>query len=138
MFQRILIPTDFGAAGAAAIRLARSHFPHAERTLFHALDPKALAASLTGSVSADADREERERAALTALEAQARPGESCGIAIGAAADAIVQRAKALNVDLIVMGTHARTGIAHFLHGSVAEAVIRHGRVPVLIVHEGDG
>jgi nucleotide-binding universal stress UspA family protein len=37
------------------------------------------------------------------------------------------------VDLIVMGTHGRTGLSHFLMGSVAEHVIRHSTIPVMVV-----
>jgi nucleotide-binding universal stress UspA family protein len=40
------------------------------------------------------------------------------------------------VDLIIMGTHGRTGVEHFLFGSVAERVVRLARIPVLTVrHE---
>lgn len=38
-----------------------------------------------------------------------------------------------NYDLVVMGTHGRTGLAHFLLGSVTERVLRHSKVPVLTV-----
>jgi nucleotide-binding universal stress UspA family protein len=46
---------------------------------------------------------------------------------------IVQAAKALNVDLIVIGTHGRTGLDHLLIGSTAERVVRHAHCPVLVV-----
>ncbi len=46
---------------------------------------------------------------------------------------IVNFAKEENVDLIVMGTHGRSGIAHFLIGSVTEKVIRTSPCPVLVV-----
>jgi nucleotide-binding universal stress UspA family protein len=52
---------------------------------------------------------------------------------GKAADVIVQTAQAQRVDLIVMGTHGRTGLSHTLLGSVAEAVLRHAPCPVLMV-----
>jgi nucleotide-binding universal stress UspA family protein len=38
-------------------------------------------------------------------------------------------------DMIIMGTHGRTGLKHMLMGSVAEYVIRHAEVPVLVVPE---
>ena len=36
-------------------------------------------------------------------------------------------------DLIVMGTHGRTGLSHILMGSIAEHVVRHAKIPVLII-----
>jgi nucleotide-binding universal stress UspA family protein len=46
---------------------------------------------------------------------------------------IVNVAGLAGVDLIVMATHGRTGIAHFLLGSTTEKVVRHARCPVLTV-----
>lgn len=46
---------------------------------------------------------------------------------------IVKTAKEKDVDLIVMGTHGRTGLAHALIGSVAEKVVHHARCPVLTI-----
>jgi universal stress protein A len=40
-------------------------------------------------------------------------------------------------DLIVMGTHGRTGIKHLLFGSVAEYVLKHARCPVLTIRDRD-
>jgi len=46
---------------------------------------------------------------------------------------ILKFAKKENVDIIVMGTHGRTGIEHVLFGSVAERVLRHSPFPVFII-----
>ena len=46
---------------------------------------------------------------------------------------IINFAEANNVSLIVMSTHGRTGVKHFLLGSVAERVVRHSPCPVMIV-----
>lgn len=46
---------------------------------------------------------------------------------------IIKVAKEKEVDLIVMGTHGRTGLAHVLIGSVAEKVVHHAHCPVLTV-----
>ena len=53
--------------------------------------------------------------------------------MGKAYEEIIQTAKSHDVDLIVMGTHGRTGLAHVLLGSVAEKVVRLAPCPVLTV-----
>ena len=47
--------------------------------------------------------------------------------------AIVDAALELNCQMIVMGTHGRSGLKHLLLGSVAEYVVRNSKVPVLTV-----
>jgi universal stress protein A len=47
---------------------------------------------------------------------------------------IVRAAHDLSVDLIVMVTHGRTGLDHFVHGSVTEHVVREAPCPVLVLH----
>ncbi len=53
--------------------------------------------------------------------------------LGAAWDSIVSAASHRGCDLIVVGTHGRTGLAHVLLGSVAEKIVRHAKCPVLVV-----
>ena len=52
---------------------------------------------------------------------------------GNTADGIINCSKEFKADMIVIGTHSRTGIDRFLMGSVAEHVVRHADVPVLVV-----
>jgi nucleotide-binding universal stress UspA family protein len=54
---------------------------------------------------------------------------------GSPAEAIVDCAKEVGADFIVMGTHGRTGLARVLMGSVAEAVVRQAPCPVVTVKE---
>lgn len=56
------------------------------------------------------------------------------VTLGDPTQVIVELAKQGRYDLIVMGTHGRTGLNHFLVGSVAERVIRLAPCPVLTVH----
>lgn len=46
---------------------------------------------------------------------------------------ILKTAKNWNADLLVLGTHGRTGLKHLLMGSVAERVLRHSDIPVMVV-----
>ncbi|MDF2433467.1 MAG: hypothetical protein JWP44_3098 [Mucilaginibacter sp.] len=52
---------------------------------------------------------------------------------GSTADGIITCAKEFEADLIVIGTHSRHGLDRLLMGSVAEHVVRHSEVPVLVV-----
>ncbi len=52
---------------------------------------------------------------------------------GSTADGIIHCAEEFGADLIVIGTHNRSGIGRLLMGSVAEHVVRHSHVPVLVV-----
>jgi nucleotide-binding universal stress UspA family protein len=79
-----------------------------------------------------------ERAALAGLSTLgAAPGLEVvtRLATGSAADEIVRYAGENGIDLIVMGTHGRTGLAHLVRGSVAEAVTRAAPCLVLMVKE---
>ena len=61
------------------------------------------------------------------------PRVSTRVAQGVPWDHIVHMAKDEGFDLIVMGTHGRTGLSHALLGSVAEKVVRHAPSAVLVV-----
>jgi nucleotide-binding universal stress UspA family protein len=52
---------------------------------------------------------------------------------GSTADGIINCSKEFNADLIVIGTHSRTGFDRLFMGSVAEHVVRHAEMPVLVV-----
>lgn len=135
MFDRILVPTDFSPSAAEALRIAREGFPGAEIVLLHVLEPKKVASALSSPVNSADDREALRAEVLGRLGQLARPGEQSDVAIGTPYEKILARAADLDADLIVMGTHGRTGLAHLLVGSVAEAVVRHAPLPVLIAHE---
>jgi len=135
MFVKILLPTDFSPSSEAAMRLAREHFPEAERCLLHVLDPKRIANELASPVSSKDERDAMEREILEQLRAVARPDEAAVVRVGTAVETILAQAEGWGADLIVMGTHGRTGVAHFMNGSVAERVVRLARGPVLITHE---
>jgi nucleotide-binding universal stress UspA family protein len=53
--------------------------------------------------------------------------------LGRPKDEIIATAEECNADLIILGTHGRTGFDHFISGSVAESVLRRAKCPVLII-----
>jgi nucleotide-binding universal stress UspA family protein len=135
VFSRILVPTDFSPSAAEALRIAREGFPGAELHLLHVLEPHQVASALTSPVHSADDRKALETKVLARLDGLMQPGEERGVAIGTPSKIILKLAADWQADLIVMGTHGRTGLAHLLVGSVAEAVVRYARLPVLIAHE---
>ncbi len=62
-----------------------------------------------------------------------RYGAKTEIVTGASAESIVNYARERGMDLIVMGTHGRSGLAHLLIGSVSEKVVRTAPCPVMTV-----
>ena len=143
MFTRILVPTDFSPPSKAALDYAKAvatRFGASLHLLHVADDPyrAALAAEvfvpevegLRDEIVASAVGRLKDQ--LTAAETTALHATTAAI-IGTPAWAIVEYAAANDIDLIVMGTHGRGGMAHLLMGSVAERVLRTAPCPVLTV-----
>jgi nucleotide-binding universal stress UspA family protein len=142
--RRILVPTDFSAASDAALVFARDLAGQfgASLELLHVFEDPFLSGAFVGdgTVMMPADlRQALETAAREQLasrhtaHAGSLPGSSAELVLGSAAKGIVERAAETHADLIVMGTHGRSGLGHLLIGSVAERVVRTARVPVLTV-----
>lgn len=55
------------------------------------------------------------------------------IEVGKPSNEILKTANAVEADVIVLGTHGRTGLTRVLMGSVAEDIVRHSKIPVLVV-----
>lgn len=135
MFRRILVPTDFSPAAGEALRIAREGFANAEICLLHVLEPKHLASALNSPVHSSDEAKAYGEKLLERLNLLSQAGEETLVEIGSPAETVLARAAAWQADLIVMGTHGRTGLAHLLMGSVAENVVRRATLPVLIAHE---
>ncbi len=142
-WKRICCPIDFSDASRAAMEVAvdLARRTGAELVLLHAY-PIPGYTFPDGSVVASpkmmqelADQAERHleewRAAAAATTGAPRVGTHK--AVGEPAAEIVAFAKANGIDLIVVGTHGRTGLEHALMGSVAERVVRRAHCPVLTV-----
>lgn len=140
--QHILVPLDFSDAAGLALDaagvLARQN--QARVTLCHVLDPQPLGPRGTkGEAGADQVLEEAEVEQTIHDELRREGEEALGelpfqtaIVLNTnAAMGICDYAKKEDVDLIVVSTHGRTGLAHMLIGSVAERVVRHAPCPVM-------
>lgn len=136
MFTRVLLPTDLSPSSAAALDLAHEHFAEARLCLLHVLEPQRVADVMSGELTPHERRESLATELRSQLEAAAGPEDETRMRMGGAVDVILAEAEAWRADLIIMGTHGRTGLAHFLNGSVAERVVRRAHCPVLITHEG--
>jgi nucleotide-binding universal stress UspA family protein len=130
----ILHPTDFSQAAANAFQLARAVAKDYGAKLFvlHAIEPSLIDADPMAAMP-PVDREAIE-AELQAIQA-AHPDLSIEYRLveGEAVEAILETARKLGCDLIVMGTHRRTQIPRLLKGGVAENVARNATRPVLTV-----
>jgi len=141
--RRILHPTDFskasGAAFARAVEMAGAN--RAQLLLAHVIAPVfPMVGEGYLSPKVYEEMETSARAAgqkrLDALVAKARKAgvRAVGLLLeGVPYDRIVRATKAKRVDLVVMGTHGRTGLARFFLGSVAERVVAMAGCPVLTV-----
>ena len=141
---RILVPTDFSPGADVALGWAQSLAAAfgAEVILLHVVDlsiaalagfPSTLAAvpaagELLDRIRIESDEEMRRLVARI-------PGARGIVREGTPRSVILEVAREIGVQLIVMGTHGRTGLTHVFFGSVAEHVVRHSRVPVLTVRQ---
>lgn len=83
------------------------------------------------------DHDEEARTKLRELVPDTFKGEwEVKVGAGKTSEVILQTAQDQDIDLIVMGTHGRSGLCQTLMGSVAEAVVRHAHCPVLMVRYG--
>lgn len=139
-YQRLMIPTDGSQTSQRAlekgIQLASSMDAHV--TGLYVIDNSAYAAfpgDIEWSQIKDMLAKESEKALQMVEEACQQAGIDCSVHVreGDPAEEII--AASQDYDLIVMGTHGRSGLEHLLLGSVAEKVIRHAEKPVLVVRQ---
>ena len=121
--RSILVATDFSPCSDQAVRAALALARHfgARLHLLHVVPREAQREAALDQLGAFAEAHV-EGVPFTAAVAAGRP-----------APEIVQHAERERVDLIVVGTHGRTGLAHVVIGSVAEAVVRAAPCQVLTI-----
>jgi nucleotide-binding universal stress UspA family protein len=131
--KRVLYLTDFSQASARvlpfAVGLANKH--HATLEALHVLTP-VIPETCPEAVQADVELAEAQmkRISATIPDVGLQINMTRGIGI---AEAIAEAIHDRHVDLIVLGTHGRTGMPRLVLGSVAEEIFRRSPVPVLTV-----
>ncbi len=137
-FHNILCPVDFSdcsrEALVKAVEIAKEN--RARLTLIHAYQyPTTEGALYVRDILSQIQAEARQAVAGFCAEATKLGAEGVeGVAIlGVAYDEVVKRARELGCDLIVMGTHGRSGLKHAFIGSVAERVVRYAPCTVMVV-----
>ncbi len=140
MYDDILVPTDGSPASDAAIERAIDLAKRYDARL-HALyvvDGAAYSTLEAGSeIVIEALQSEGEDATKRVEEAAADAGVECvaTVTTGTAYRSITDYVGDNEIDMVVMGTHGRTGLDRYLLGSVTERVVRTSDVPVLTVRQ---
>jgi nucleotide-binding universal stress UspA family protein len=143
-FSRILVPTDFSELSGVALEYGQAlaeRFGASLHVLHVIEDPFMMGATsseiyvpdvpaLRAALVTDA---EAQLAALLPDRVRDAVRVTTEVRVGHAAPLISDVAKTTPCDLIVMGTHGRTGVAHLFLGSVAEKVVRTAPCPVLTI-----
>ena len=144
--SRVLVPVDFSGHSEGAFRYATTLASRLGGSvdLLHVVEDPVATGAWSGELSiqnlSDLRRnliEDGERQ-LERFRVSAHDPNvplSTIVRMGQPADAITEYAKAFGIDLIVMGTHGRSGMAHLFMGSVAERVLRHAPCPVLTLRD---
>lgn len=141
--KNILVPTDFGEASDAALAYGRELAGRFGATLhlLHVADGLQLSAfaeaygEVVATLQAELETAARKRVDELLIDSDHSGPPTRGVVLMSIAPvlAIVDYAKGHHIDLIVMGTHGRGPLAHFMMGSVAERVVRIAPCPVLTV-----
>lgn len=143
MYAHILVPLDGSKTSEAGLREALALARGQDTTLrfVHVVDPSfaavdMLTAANFGSVREDLCLQGRQMLARARRMARRR-SVACDAVLRdigqeGVVDGIIAAARAWPCDLIVMGTHGRSGLPHLM-GSTAQGVLRHSQMPVLFV-----
>lgn len=141
-YRRIMVAVDFSAPARRALEAALRFFPDAEFYLLHAFDLSVR--ELTGTAPATGRAAEMREDRAVAFEQSQMDEFLAGLPAplprlhplikeGRPVHAILQAAEENRPDLIVLGTHGRTGVGRLLLGSVAERVLAEASIDVLAV-----
>lgn len=144
VISRILVPTDFSDCSAEALddAIALAKVFQADLILVHVIEPFPYAAVEGIAFIHPVERLSLQAQALLDQLSKRPLKEKLSVEThltsGVPSKEIVKLAEREGADLIVMGTHGRTGVDHLFAGSVAEKVVRLSPCPVLTVHPRRG
>ena len=135
---------DFSAASLRAVDYAArfAGARHAQLIVLHVIEPVYYGVARemygigvdVGDVYSDIERAARAKVARIAATMRSHGVPvRCVVARGTAHEQIVEQARKLRADLVILSTHGRSGLSHLLIGSVADRVVRTAPVPVLTV-----
>lgn len=141
MYTKILVPLD-------GSRVAEGVLPHA-KALAYSEGAELILLTVGANPAMDfafsdpglaqtavLEQEERSKKYITEIEAKLKSAgfkTSTVLRLGSVAEVILEVAEELQVDVIAMSTHGRTGAARWLLGSIAERVVHSSKVPVLLI-----
>ncbi|GGL62198.1 universal stress protein [Halocalculus aciditolerans] len=139
MYNRVLVPVDGSDPSNRAVSEALALAGHLGSAVvfLYAVDFDGIPADSYTPTLADRLHGYGAEVVADAAERAKRAGVTAETAVveGTPHRVIVDTARDRDADLIVMGTHGRTGLEHVLLGSVTERVVRASAVPVLTVHD---
>ena len=141
--HHVLVPIDFSSYAEQALdyAIALAQKLQARVTLLHVIQPLAVVNVEGGLWPSSTFLQDLEAAVTRDMEGYLARVTAAGLAgeivvgHGVPFQEILDTAKKRQVDLIIMGTHGRTGLVHVLLGSVAEKVVRLAPCPVLIARQ---
>ena len=138
-FKKILVPTDFSSQSDKSLDYAvmvANQFG-AKIILLHIIEPFPY--TTTDAFMVVDNSEAMRSIAETLIKNQSKTlrqkkiSVKTDLIVGNPAQEIIKKAEREKADLIVMGTHGRTGVEHVLLGSVAEKIVRLANCPVLTI-----
>ncbi|MDQ2056452.1 universal stress protein [Halobellus sp. H-GB7] len=137
--DQVLVAFDGTPLSEKALAHALDVYSDASITVLHVIDYIEESYSAKALVGDETLRKRaQERSAELLAEAEAKADEHDRVVktaseVGKAADAILEYADTHGIDVIVIGSHGRSGVARMLMGSVAETVMKRASVPVTVV-----
>ncbi len=141
MYRKILVPLD-------GSKVAEGVLPHA-KALAYSQGAELILLTVGANPALDfafsdpglaqqavEEQEDRSKKYISEIETQLKAAgfkTSTLLRVGSVADVILGVAEELQVDIIAMSTHGRTGPARWLLGSIAERVVHSSKIPVLLI-----